>query len=131
MVSVCLMNFKDVFSKMLVKLLIYNGHLLVAELIEKLIIMKLYRFELLFFGGTVITGKFCVGVPLNIQSIYLSIYACCRGSSSGTHLNITCDRCIRINERNLGFYRNVSSHCIILCLVHYHYNMLCLIYYFF
>ena len=73
MVSVCLMNFKDVFSKMLVKLLIYNGHLLVAELIEKLIIMKLYRFELLFFGGTVITGKFCVGVPLNIQSIYLSI----------------------------------------------------------
>ena len=35
--------------------------------------MKLYRFELLFFDGTVITGKFCVGVPLNIQSIYLSI----------------------------------------------------------
>ena len=34
--------------------------------------MKLYRFELLFFDGTVITGKFCVGVPLNIQSIYLS-----------------------------------------------------------
>ena len=24
-------------------------------------------------NGTVITGKFCVGVPLNIQSIYLSI----------------------------------------------------------
>ena len=35
--------------------------------------MKLYRFELLFFDGTVITGKFCVGVPLNIQSIYLSM----------------------------------------------------------
>ena len=35
--------------------------------------MKLYRFESLFFDGTVITGKFCVGVPLNIQSIYLSI----------------------------------------------------------
>ena len=35
--------------------------------------MKLYRFELLFFDGTVITGKFCVGVPLNNQSIYLSI----------------------------------------------------------
>ena len=29
-------------------------------------------FESLFFDGTVITGKFCVGVPLNIQSIYLS-----------------------------------------------------------
>ena len=28
--------------------------------------MKLYRFELLLFDGTVITGKFCVGVPLNI-----------------------------------------------------------------
>ena len=39
-------------------------------LVEKLIIMKLYRFELLFFDGTVITGKFCVGVPLNNQSIY-------------------------------------------------------------
>ena len=36
--------------------------------------MKLYRFELLFFDGTVKTGKFCVGVPLNIQSIYLSIF---------------------------------------------------------
>ena len=35
--------------------------------------MKLYRFESLFFDGTVITRKFCVGVPLNIQSIYLSI----------------------------------------------------------
>ena len=31
-----------------------------------------YRNELLFFDGTVLTGKFCVGVPLNIQSIYLS-----------------------------------------------------------
>ena len=46
---------------------------LIDILVEKLIIMKLYRFELLFFDGTVITGKFCVGVPLNIQSIYLSI----------------------------------------------------------
>ena len=34
--------------------------------------MKLYRFELLFFDGTVITGKFCVGVPLK-HPIYLSI----------------------------------------------------------
>ena len=33
--------------------------------------MKLFRFTLLFFDGTVLTGKFCVGVPLNIQSIYL------------------------------------------------------------
>ena len=32
--------------------------------------MKLYRFALLFFDDTVLTGKFCVGVPLNIQSIY-------------------------------------------------------------
>ena len=39
-------------------------------LVEKLITMKLYRSELIFFDGTVITGKFCVGVPLNIQSIY-------------------------------------------------------------
>ena len=31
------------------------------------------KFELLFFDGTVITGKFCVGVPLNNQSIYLSM----------------------------------------------------------
>ena len=37
--------------------------------------MKLYRFTLLFFDGTVITGKCFVGVPLNIQSIYLSIGA--------------------------------------------------------
>ena len=29
--------------------------------------------EQLFFDGIVITGKFCVGVPLNIQSIYLSM----------------------------------------------------------
>ena len=34
--------------------------------------MKLCRFASLFFDGTVITGKFCVGVPLNNQSIYLS-----------------------------------------------------------
>ena len=46
---------------------------LIDILVEKLIVMKLYKFELLFFDGTVITGKFCVGVPLNIQSIYLSI----------------------------------------------------------
>ena len=39
-----------------------------------LIVMKLYRFALLFFDGSVITGKFCVGVPVNNQSIYLSIY---------------------------------------------------------
>ena len=40
--------------------------------------MKLYRFALLFFDDTVITGKFCIGVPLNNQSIYLylSIYFC-------------------------------------------------------
>ena len=30
-----------------------------------------YIFELLFFDGTVLTGKFRVGVPLNIQSLYL------------------------------------------------------------
>ena len=27
------------------------------EILEKLIIMKLYKFELLFFGGTVLTGN--------------------------------------------------------------------------
>ena len=27
-----------------------------------------------FFDGSVLTGKFCVVVPLNIQSIYLSRY---------------------------------------------------------
>ena len=42
--------------------------------VEKSIVMKLYRFAFLFFDGTVITGQFCVGVPLNNQSIYLSIY---------------------------------------------------------
>ena len=47
---------------------------LLSLTVDKLIIMKLYRFELLLFDGTVITGKFCVGVPLNIQSIYLSYY---------------------------------------------------------
>ena len=35
--------------------------------------MKLYRFALLFFDGTVITREFCVGVPLNNQSIYLNL----------------------------------------------------------
>ena len=35
--------------------------------------MKLYRFELLFFDGTVLTGKFCVGVPLEIQYNYLTM----------------------------------------------------------
>ena len=39
--------------------------------------MKSYTFELLFFGGTAhvvcFNRKFCVGVPLNIQSIYLSV----------------------------------------------------------
>ena len=34
--------------------------------------MKLYRFELLFFDLTVLSGKFCVGVSLSIQLIYLS-----------------------------------------------------------
>ena len=34
--------------------------------------MKLYGFELLFFDGTVIIGKFSVGMPLNIQTIYLT-----------------------------------------------------------
>ena len=31
------------------------------------------RFALLFFDDTVITGKFCVGVPLNNQCIYEGI----------------------------------------------------------
>ena len=52
----------------------YHISCFVHQLLEKLILRKLYRFELLFFDGTVLTGKFCVGVPLNIQSIYLSIY---------------------------------------------------------
>ena len=29
------------------------------------------KFELLFFDGIVLTGKFCVGVLLYIQSIYI------------------------------------------------------------
>ena len=57
--------------------------------------MKLYRFALLFFDGTVITGKFCVGVPLNIQSIFLSIYF--------------------VNTRDLNFL-NVRSHKFLACL---------------
>ena len=37
--------------------------------------MNLYSFELLFFGGTVLTEKFCVGVPFNkyILPIYLHV----------------------------------------------------------
>ena len=40
------------------------------------LIRKSYRFELSFFDGTVtvLSGKFCVGVPLNIQSIYPVYY---------------------------------------------------------
>ena len=43
--------------------------------ISIIIVMKLYRFELLFFDGTVLTEKFRVEVPLNIQSIHLSIFS--------------------------------------------------------
>ena len=34
---------------------------------------EIIRFALLLSDGTVLTGKFRVGVPLNIQSIYISI----------------------------------------------------------
>ena len=45
--------------------------------VKKLIVMKLFRFALLFFDGTVLTEKFCVSVPLSIKSIYLSINVTC------------------------------------------------------
>ena len=39
------------------------GTCLVEILLEKLIVGKLCRYELLLFDGIVLTGKFCVGVP--------------------------------------------------------------------
>ena len=43
-------------------------------LLEKLIVIKCYRFVLLFSDSTVITAdNFCFEVPLNNQSIYPSI----------------------------------------------------------
>ena len=70
--------------------------------------MKLYRFELLFFDGTVFTRKFCVCVPLNNQTIYLSIkhkqfpqYLCCC---------IFTKHCLRglINIYNYNNYNNMQ-----------------------
>ena len=58
--------------------------------------MKLYRFELLFFDGTVFTGKFCVGVPLNIQSIYRYIPRFSNKSSVHVKLNnCICDHAVQ------------------------------------
>ena len=54
--------------------------------------MKLYKFELLFFDGTVLTGKFCVGVPLNILSIYLNIEHLYTPSSDLYKMLVTCIR---------------------------------------
>ena len=54
--------------------------------------MKLYRFALLFFDGTVITGKLCVGVPLTSNlSIYLSIPMCTMNNTEllKIHINST------------------------------------------
>ena len=52
----------------------WNGHLLDSDIVEKVMYEIIYRFELLFFDGSVLTGKFCVGVPLNIQSIYINCW---------------------------------------------------------
>ena len=50
-----------------------DRHCVFDSVIREIIVMKLQRSELLFFDGTVLTEKFCVGVPLNIQYIYLCI----------------------------------------------------------
>ena len=69
--------------------------------------MKLYRFELLLFDGTVLTVKFCVGVSLNILFVtYIISEICTNKMSVGllmTLLKLLCSLCsIDVTEAQFG-----------------------------
>ena len=60
---------------------------------------------MLFFNGTVLTGKFCVGVTLNIQSIYLYLSDKAKGYFSYKRL----DHIDKLNSPALQSYKDFYS----------------------